>query len=82
MSKIKVIVQNSTGLIWSGEGDNCSMINSLGPFDILAEHTQFVTPIQGDIIVRDSTQIIWQHSLVTSALCRVKNNQVEIWIGV
>lgn len=82
MDKISIKVQDKTSIIWEGLGDSCSMVNTLGPFDILAQHTQFVTPIQGDIIVRDNTKIIWNFTLTSNAICRVKDNQVEIWLGV
>lgn len=78
--KVKVIARN--GIIWEGDGTSCSMINSIGPFDILAEHTQFISPIHEKITVRDGNKITWDHTLNSSALCRVKADIVEIWLGI
>ena len=82
MDKLKVKVIARTGTVWEGEGSSCSLINSTGPFDILTEHTQFITPIQNTIIVRDGTTEVWRYALDSSALCRVKSNLVEIWLGI
>lgn len=82
MDKIKVKVNAKTGTIWEGEGDSCSLINHIGPFDVLSEHTQFVTPIQDNIIVRSNNRIVWEYKLAESSLCRIKSNLVEIWVGV
>jgi F0F1-type ATP synthase epsilon subunit len=53
MDKVKIKVISRTGIVWEGDGTSCSMVNAIGPFDILAEHTQFVTPINGKVTVRD-----------------------------
>lgn len=82
MTKLKVKVISRTGVVWEGEGDSCSMDNEVGPFDILVEHTQFVTTIKGDIVVRDSGKVTWTYHLDTPALCRVKSNLVEIWLAI
>lgn len=82
MDKIKIKVVARTGTVWEGDGTSCSMINTIGPFDILAEHTQFVSPIKDKITVRDGDNISWDYSLETTAFCRVKANLVEIWIGI
>lgn len=82
MDKVKVKVLARTGIIWEGDGTSCSMINTVGPFDILAQHTQFVSPIQEKITVRDGDKITWDYTLETSAFCRVKANIVEIWLGI
>ncbi|MFZ2199654.1 MAG: hypothetical protein WAV40_02620 [Microgenomates group bacterium] len=82
MTKLKVKVIARSGVVWEGEGDSCSMVNQVGPFDILVEHTQFVTPISGDIAVRNQDKITWTYHLDASALCRVKSNLVEIWLAI
>ena len=82
MNKVKVKVVSVKGVVWEGEGTSCSMANNIGPFDILVEHTQFVTPIQEYIRVRNNDQIVWEKTLETSAICRVKDNMVEIWLGI
>lgn len=82
MDKVKVRVVSRTGVVWEGEGSSCSLINSSGPFDILSEHTQFITQIQDSITVRDGDKDIWRYPLDSSALCRVKSNLVEIWLGI
>lgn len=82
MDKVKVVVMARSGVVWSGEGTSCSMVNTLGPLDILAEHTQFVTPIKDKVTVRDGQVVVWEQDLSAPALCRVKANVVEIWVGV
>lgn len=82
MDKIRVKVLSKEGVIWEGEGTSCSMDNEIGPFDILAQHTQFISPIYGQITVRNDDKIIWEFKIESSALCRVKADVVEIWLGI
>lgn len=82
VNKLTIKVIARTGVIWEGEGTSCSMVNELGPFDILEQHTQFVTTIHDKISIRQGDKIIWDFTLDTGALCRVKANLVEIWLGI
>jgi F-type H+-transporting ATPase subunit beta len=71
------------GLVWEGEGASCSMENAVGPFDVLAYHTSFVTPIFGSLVVRDEHGgVVWEYVLPTNSLCRVHNDVVEAWLGI
>jgi len=79
---VKVIVMARDGNVWEGEGDSCSMENKVGPFDVLGEHAQMVAPIFGKITVRRDNKIIWEHTLAESGLCKVKGNQVTVWVGI
>lgn len=82
MDKLTIKVIARSGTVWEGQGSSCSMVNELGPFDILLQHTQFITPITNQITVRDGEKITWEYSLESGALCRVKANIVEIWLGI
>lgn len=82
MNKLKIKVIERAGVVWEGAGTSCSMKNERGNFDILLEHTQFVSPIFDVVTVRDGENIVWEYTLPSPSLCRVHENMVEIWVGV
>ncbi len=49
--KFKVSINSPNELVWDGVATSVSSKNSAGPFDILPEHANFITMIQGDTIV-------------------------------
>jgi F0F1-type ATP synthase epsilon subunit len=49
--KLQVKIQSSEKIIWQGECDSLSSINSAGPFDILPFHSNFITFIENQPII-------------------------------
>ena len=55
--KIHVRINSPEKVLWEGEADSVSSVNSLGPFDILPLHTNFITFIEKKpIVVRTGTE--------------------------
>lgn len=51
--KLQVFVKSTTDILWEGEADSVSSVNSQGPFDILPFHSNFISVVeQKQIIVR------------------------------
>lgn len=51
--KLKVSVKSTLAIIWEGEADSVSSINTQGPFDVLPMHSNFISVIENHpIIVR------------------------------
>ncbi len=76
--KFKVSINSPDKLIWEGMAESVSSKNSDGPFDILPEHANFITMIQGDsITVRllDKERVFKYNNAVLS----VYNNNVTIY---
>lgn len=53
MAKLTVSVKATDKILWEGEADSVSSMNSQGPFDILPFHSNFISVIENSpIIVR------------------------------
>ena len=51
--KLNISVKSTASIIWEGEADSVSSINSQGPFDVLPYHSNFISVIENHpIIVR------------------------------
>lgn len=50
-SLLNVRIVTPKGIIFSGQAESVSSTNSMGPFDILAEHATFITMISGKPLV-------------------------------
>lgn len=49
--KLKVRISSPSKLIWDGVATSVSSKNSIGDFDVLPEHANFITMIQNDPII-------------------------------
>lgn len=76
--KFKVSINSPDELIWEGMANSVSSKNSSGPFDILPEHANFITMIEGDpIIVRFlDKEHVFKYS---NAVLSVYNNIVTVY---
>ena len=77
MNNLSVIIRTREGVKWEGEAEAVSAQNEIGAFDILPEHSQFVTPITGTVQVHLVGGKIETIEL-TQAILRVKDDRVEI----
>ncbi len=75
-----LIVKNKDKTIFEGSVDNVSCYNKKGLFDVLLDHSNFISIVQKQIILRKSgtEQLI----SVENGLMKVKGNQINIYIGV
>lgn len=76
-----LLVRSREGIIFDGEVGSITSFNEEGKFDILARHANFISLIQKDLIIRD-TQGNEKKIVVSNALLRVKENKVEVYLGV
>jgi F0F1-type ATP synthase epsilon subunit len=57
MKYLTVSISSPSHFIWQGNADAVSSINTKGPFDILPEHTNFITIIENKpIIIRSGKE--------------------------
>ena len=76
---LKVNVSSSEKIIWEGQAESVSSINSQGPFDILPYHAGFVTLIENDpIVIRPKGEKPLKFELKRSVLY-VHNDVVSIY---
>jgi F0F1-type ATP synthase epsilon subunit len=75
---IKVKISTPTDVLWEGEAESVSSINSQGPFDILPKHANFVTLVQGEPISVRSDQRERQYSF-KNAVIHTDKDSVRIY---
>ena len=83
-------VASREGVLFEGDVTAISSFNEKGKFDVLASHANFISLIKQGLIIREvgdinsknpKNQIIKEIKFGT-ALLRVKENKVEVYIGV
>jgi len=76
---LSVIIRDDTGETFTGEVLSISSSNENGPFDILSQHTNFITIIREKLILRlpSGTE---KEFPVESGVLRCFSSQVEIYI--
>lgn len=78
---LSVIVRDKEKVIYDDRARSVSSFNNKGTFDILPQHTNFVCIVsrQIDLIRPDNNR----YSLkITKGMLRVKENKVEVYIGL
>jgi F0F1-type ATP synthase epsilon subunit len=78
---IKVEVRSRQGLVFSGDLVAVSSFNLTGPFDVLAEHTNFVSMIKKKLVLHRSDGRSEEIN-VDNGVIIVENNSVKVFIGV
>ena len=78
---LNVIVASSKQNFYEGEAKSVSSVNSVGPFDILPRHENFISLIFKKISIVDSSS--QKHELVIDkGLLEVSQDRVRIFVGV
>jgi F0F1-type ATP synthase epsilon subunit len=68
-------------MVFEGEVDSVTSFNEEGKFDILAQHANFISLIKKSLTIRDAAGKL-REIKVDNALLRMKENQVEVYLGV
>ena len=76
-----VEVRNPDTVLFSGQAVSVSSKNSVGPFDVLPQHENFISLLSDKIVIfKDKHQK--QEIPNTSAIIKAKQNKVTIFLGV
>lgn len=78
---LKVIVRNTEGIVFEGEVFAVSSINQIGPFDILPGHANFICTIRDKVTIHKTVKEN-KEITVENGILRVKDNKVEIYLGI
>lgn len=76
-----LLVRSREGVVFEGEVESISSFNEEGKFDVLAQHTNFISLIQKGLIIREPGKET-REIKVNNALLKVKDNNVEVYVGV
>ncbi len=76
---LSVRILNPDEQLWGGEAESVSSENSAGPFDILAQHANFITMIKNKPITITDAQGSKQVFSFKNAVLAVNNGAVTIY---
>lgn len=76
---LSVIVRSKTKLLFDGKAKSVSLKNSLGPFDILPQHENYISSTSGTITIYNTKGEKWVSNHQTG-IVKVTTDQVEVVI--
>ncbi len=76
-----ITVHDNTGLVYEGEATALSSVNSTGPFDILEEHTHFISLIEQSLIIYTSEGKTIERDIGTGVI-QCKNGVIRVVLGI
>lgn len=79
--KLYVTVRSRRGLTYEGELHAVSSFNQMGPFDILPEHSNFVSMITKKLVLHRVDGRNEEINL-SKGVIMVEKNRVQVFIGV
>jgi F0F1-type ATP synthase epsilon subunit len=78
---LQVVVHDEKGVLFSGMAKALSSVNDQGPFDILQEHTNFITLIKDKVEIVTETDQVKSYP-VDGGILHCFTSKVEIYLGV
>ena len=81
LKKLQVKISNKEKSLFEGEAYALSSKNEIGIFDILGQHANFVTTVNEYVDVH-KTESIKQRFVINRGILRVKENIVEVFVGI
>lgn len=78
---LNVVVRSRRGLIFEGPLAAVSSYNTVGPFDVLPEHSNFVSMISKKLVLHKSNgkkEEMW----VDKGVMVVEKNSVQVFVGI
>jgi len=79
--KFNLLVRSREGVVYQGKVDSITSYNEEGKFDILAEHANFISLIQKQLVIRQSGDDKEITINFDTALLRTRQNNVEVYLG-
>lgn len=76
---LKIITRQ--GVLFDKEITSLSSSNDKGPFDVLRNHTQFISIIKDKITIKNLDGTV-QEIAVNNAVMRVKSGLVQVFLGI
>ncbi len=75
-------VQSREGVIYENDVESISSYNDVGLFDVLPQHANFISLIKQKLIIKEKNLQQAKEISFDIALLRVRENNVEVYIGV
>jgi len=80
--KFHLKVSSREGVVFEGDVASVTSYNEKGRFDVLAEHANFISLINKGLEIVESNKKEKINIPFDNALIRVRENNVEVYIGV
>jgi hypothetical protein len=91
-NKFHLKVASREGIVFEGDVDSITSFNEKGKFDVLASHANFISLIKNGLTVREvggtegkdtaGKKVIGKEIGFDNALIRVRENNVEVYLGI
>ena len=78
---LSVTVRDRKGVVWEGEATAVSGRNVAGPFDVLPQHSNFISIISKKLVVKTADKKTREFN-VDSGILQVREGKVMIYLGV
>ena len=78
---ISVVVRDRKGVVWEGQATAVTGRNVVVTFDVLPEHSNFISIISKKLIVKTADKKNREFN-VESGIMQVRENKVMIYLGV
>lgn len=80
-SRLFVTVRDRTGIVFADHALAVSSLNDKGPFDVLEDHTHFISIIKDSLTIHhtDGTK---RTLPITRGIMKVRDNTVQVHLGV
>lgn len=79
--KFKLVIRKSEGIEYEGDVYAVSSTNTIGNFDVLFNHSNFVAEIKDLITIRTEPNTK-KDMIITTGILSAKENIVEIFLGI
>jgi F0F1-type ATP synthase epsilon subunit len=77
---LTVVMRNKDRILYSGNADAVSSYNDKGPFDVLAEHENFIALIKDKVIIH-VTQKEEIETKIENGIIRVCDNKAYVYVN-
>lgn len=78
---IKIKILSTDKILYEGEGRSLSSVNGRGEFDVLADHSNFISLIGEAVNIMDREGKLI-NIRINSGILRVKEGSVEVYVSV
>jgi len=79
-SSLTVVVRNKDKILYSGQAYAVTAVNEKGPFDVLAEHENFISLIKDKVIIRATPKESMEIQ-IENGIARVYRDKVYIYVN-
>lgn len=79
---IKLFIRSREGVLFDGNVSSLSSTNEIGKFDVLPNHSNFISLIRDHIDYTDLVTGVSHKIPITRAILKASGNEVSVYIGM